>query len=93
MRISEERDVFRKGYRQQWSSEVFRVVKQSPRDPVVYKIEDLRGEPVIGSFYELELQKVSAPEARELEAALKRGRERRERPLQYYVEQRGYLVE
>jgi hypothetical protein len=89
VRISEERDVFRKGYKQGWSREVYRVIKCSPRDPVVYKLEDLAGEPLIGSFYELELQKVSAPATEEIEKAL-RNRRNNARDLQYFVRYKGY---
>jgi Chromo (CHRromatin Organisation MOdifier) domain len=89
VRISEERAVFKKGYTQGWSSEVYRVVKQSPRDPVVYKLEDLSGEPVIGSFYETELQKVVKPESWEIEQILKTRRTDK-RGLEYYVKFKGY---
>jgi len=93
VRISEEHDVFRKGYKQRWSKEVYRVIKQSPRDPVVYKLEDLQGEPLVGSFYEPELQKVVAPETWEIEEVLKSRQRRRPRgahSLEYYVKFRGY---
>jgi len=70
VRISETRTVFRKGYRQRWTNEVFRVFKQSPRSPVVYRLEDLAGKPLVGSFYEQELQKVSEPAVKEIERIL-----------------------
>jgi len=89
VRISEERDVFRKGYRQGWSREVYRVVKCSPRDPVVYKLEDLAGEPLIGSFYEAELQKVAEPSAGEVAEVL-RNRRNNARGLQYFIKYKGY---
>jgi hypothetical protein len=85
VRISVERDVFRKGYKQRWTSEVFRVVKQSPRDPVVYKLEDLDGEPIIGSFYEPELQRVSEPT--EIQ---RRWSKPSDRDLDFYIRRRGY---
>jgi hypothetical protein len=89
VRISEERDVFRKGYKQGWSREVYKVVKQSPRDPVVYKLEDLSGEPLIGSFYEPELQKVSEPQVWEVEEIF-RTRRTDKRGLEYFVKFKGY---
>jgi Integrase core domain len=89
VRISEERGAFRKGYKQGWSHEVYRVVKCSPRDPVVYKLEDLAGDPLIGSFYEPELQKVSPPPPEEVAAAL-RNRRNNARDLQYFVKYKGY---
>jgi hypothetical protein len=90
VRISEERDVFRKGYKQGWSREVYRIVKRSPRDPVVYKLEDLGGEPLIGSFYEPELQKVSEPEDAAEVARVLQARRNNARGLQYFVKYKGY---
>jgi ribosomal protein S17 len=85
VRLSEERGVFRKGYKQRWTEEVFRVVKQSARDPVVYRLEDLSGEPLIGSFYEFELQKVSKPTT-----VKPKKTDKRERGLEHFVKNRGY---
>jgi hypothetical protein len=99
VRLSEERRVFQKGYKQRWTEEVYRIVKQSSRDPVVYRLEDLTGEPLIGSFYELELQRVSKPESEGIDRALKDQQEEPERPrqlpkgehdLEFYVKRRGY---
>jgi hypothetical protein len=94
VRLSEERTAFRKGYKQQWTNEVFKVVKQSLRDPVVYRLESLDGEPVIGSFYEQELQRVVKPETWEIEAILdarrKRMGSRGDRNLEYFVKFKGY---
>jgi hypothetical protein len=95
VRLSEERGVFRKGYKQRWTGEVFRVTKQSPRDPVVYRLEDLKGEPLVGSFYELELQRVSKPETEAIDKqqqqeAPEQRRTPRERGIEYFIKFRGY---
>jgi hypothetical protein len=98
VRLSEERGVFRKGYKQRWTEEVFRVIKQTPRDPVVYKVEDLKGEPLVGSFYEVELQRVSKPVATILDnhhqQQIPEENRRRlppgERGIEYYIKFRGY---
>ena len=45
VRITEYKNIFTKGYTQNWSEQVF----------VVSKISDLNGEPLTGSFYEREL--------------------------------------
>jgi transposase InsO family protein len=88
VRFTEVRDVFRKGYRQGWSKEVYVVDKQSPRDPVVYRLKDLEGEDVIGSFYERELQKVPKPQTWEIEKIIaSRGQER---DLEYFVKFKNY---
>jgi hypothetical protein len=103
VRLSEERKVFQKGYKQRWTEEVYRIVKQSSRDPVVYRLEDLTGEPLIGSFYELELQRVSKPESEGIDKILQDQKQQQqeeserprqlpkgERDLEFYVKQRGY---
>ena len=52
-----QRRVFDKGYTPNWTEEVFVVDKVIPTKPVTYKIIDLLGEEIEGSFYEKELQK------------------------------------
>ena len=58
VRISKyKRRVFDKGYTPNWTEELFVVDKVMLTKPVTYKIVDLLGEKVEGSFYEKELQK------------------------------------
>ena len=59
IRISKyKRRVFDKDYTPNWTEEVFSVVNEIlPTKPVTYKIVDLMGEEIKGSFYEQELQK------------------------------------
>jgi len=93
VRISETRTVFRKGYRQRWTNEVFHIFKQSPRTPVVYKLKDLTGHPLVGSFYEHELQKVSEPEQNlQNTSSSVTGRYDRKggRDIDFFVKFRGY---
>ena len=52
-----KRKVFDKGYTPNWTEEVFVVDEILLTKPVTYKIVDLLGEKVKGSFYEKELQK------------------------------------
>ena len=52
-----KRPVFDKGYTPNWTEEVFVVDKVMLTKPVTYRIVDLLGEKVEGSFYEKELQK------------------------------------
>lgn len=58
VRISKLKGVFDKKYEQSFTDEVFTVSDCIPRIPPVYKLKDYDGEPVQGSFYEQELQKV-----------------------------------
>ena len=55
-RISKYKSTFTKCYEANFSEELFKVVKVMRGDPNVYEIEDLEGEPIIGKFYEEELQ-------------------------------------
>ena len=56
VRISKyKRNVFDKGYTPNWTEEVFIVDKIQYTNPTTYKLRDLRGEDIQGSFYEPEL--------------------------------------
>ena len=58
VRISKyKRKVFDKGYTPNWSEEVFTVDEIQHTNPITYKLKDLRGEDIQGSFYEPELLK------------------------------------
>lgn len=57
VRITKKKDVFENKYGRNWTREIFTVVRVANTVPVTYKIEDLDGEEIIGSFYERELQR------------------------------------
>ena len=57
VRISKYKNIFAKGYTQNWSEEVFVVSKIKNTVPWTYVANDLSGEEITGSFYEKELQK------------------------------------
>ena len=71
VRISKYKNIFAKGYTQNWSEEVFVVSKIKNTVPSTYVINDVNGEPITGSFYEKELQKTSQEKFR-IENVLKR---------------------
>ena len=50
-RISKYKNIFTKGYTQNWSEEVFIISKVKNTIPRTYVICDLNGEPITGSFY------------------------------------------
>ena len=52
VRISKYKNIFAKGYTQNWSEEVFVVSKIKDTVLWTYVISDLNGEPIAGSFYE-----------------------------------------
>ena len=82
-RISKHKNVFAKGYTQNWSEEGFVVSKIKNTVPWTYAISALNGEPMAGSFYEKELQKTSQEKFR-IEKVLKR------KGNKLYVKWKGY---
>ena len=61
VRISKYKGKFEKGYAANWSEEMFTIHEVHPSDPPVYRLRDDLGEMLEGTFYEMELQKVSVP--------------------------------
>ena len=59
VRISKKKALFEKGYTTRWTEEIFTITKIKRTSPVTYKIADLNGEEIDGTFYEPELQKTS----------------------------------
>ncbi|KAI1690602.1 putative uncharacterized transposon-derived protein F54H12.3 [Ditylenchus destructor] len=59
VRMSYEKGKFTKGYAQAFTDEIVEVDKALPGNPAIYRIKDLKGEPMDARFYEEELQKVS----------------------------------
>ena len=62
VRVSKYKGTFEKGYETNWSEEVFTVHEVHPSEPPVYRLRDDLGDVLDGTFYELELQKVSVPD-------------------------------
>ena len=58
VRITRYRNKFYRGYYQQWTPEHFTISKVIYSSPIRYQLTDLNGEPIAGSFYEMELQPV-----------------------------------
>ena len=52
VRISKYKNTFPKGYTPNWSEEVFVIKKVKNTVPWTYVINDLKGEEIIGTFYE-----------------------------------------
>ena len=61
VRVSKYKGTFEKGYETNGSEEVFNVHEVHPSEPPVYRLRDDLGDVLDGTFYELELQKVSVP--------------------------------
>ena len=71
VRISKYKNIFAKGYTPNWSEEVFVIKKVKNTVPWTYVINDLKGEEIMGTFYEKELQKTSQDQFR-IEKVIKR---------------------
>ncbi len=78
VRISYLRNLFQREYDQKWTGEVFTIHKRWPREGIpVYELYDYGNDPVVGTFYEPELQAVTfdAEQPFKIEKVLKtRGR-------------------
>ncbi|KAK5637971.1 hypothetical protein RI129_012266 [Pyrocoelia pectoralis] len=72
VRISKFKSIFAKGYTSNWSSELFKIIKVQITNPVTYLLEDMKGKPILGGFYEQELQKVKYPDVYLVEKVLRR---------------------
>ena len=57
VRITKKKKVFEKGYTTRWTEEIFTITEVQNTNPVTYKLTDLQGEEIKGTFYEPELQK------------------------------------
>jgi hypothetical protein len=58
VRISRVKNVFEKGYTNNFTEEVFKIIEVDKKEyPYLYQLEDLLNEKIKGKFYEEELQK------------------------------------
>ena len=71
VRISKYKNIFAKGYVQNWSEEIFIIKKIKNTVSWTYVVNVLNGEKIIGTFYENELQKTDKKEFR-IEKVLKK---------------------
>ena len=90
VRIVSHRMIFRKAYEGGWSEEIFKVIQRIPRNPPVYKLEDLMGEVLEGTFFGKELQKVTHDEDLFIVDKVLKQRRRRDGRIEYLVSWRGY---
>lgn len=72
VRISKYKSLFAKGFTANFSTELFKVIKVNITNPTTYLLEDLNGQPIMGSFYELELLKTKYPDIYLVEKVLKK---------------------
>ncbi|GFV68135.1 uncharacterized transposon-derived protein F54H12.3 [Trichonephila clavipes] len=76
------------GYEQNWRRELFIVFEIVQRIPIVYRLKDLQGEEIKGTYYEAELQKVVDSGFYPVENVIK---QRKRRGItEYFVKFLGY---
>ncbi|WAR21308.1 YMD3-like protein [Mya arenaria] len=91
VRISHLKSAFTRAYDETYSGELFRVHTRYHRGLLpIYRLNDLQDEPIKGTFYESELQKVrvNADQTWKLEKVLKR--RGKGRNMQYFVKWNYY---
>lgn len=89
VRLSIEKTTFQKRYDQLWTEEIFTVTHVINMIPIVYKIEDYSKEPIKGTFYNEELQKVDEPDTYSIERIIRKKRNA-DGTISCLVKWRGY---
>jgi hypothetical protein len=72
VRISMTKEPFSRGYKQKFTEELFRIKNKIPSDPPRYRLEDLLGEDIKGSFYAQDLQKFHLKDTSEVSFKIER---------------------
>ena len=71
VRINKTKGTFDKGYLPNWTQELFQILAVvKTQTPITYKIKDLEGELVEGTFYSHELQRVEKDQIYEIDSVL-----------------------
>ena len=83
VRISKYKSIYAKFYTPNWSEEVFVIKKVKNAVPCTYVIKDIKGEEIVGTFYEKDLQKENQKEFR-FEKVIKRKGDK------LYIKWKGY---
>ena len=55
VRVPDKRNIYSKGYTTNWNSELFKIQKINPTNPITYTLEDENNEQIAGKYYEQEL--------------------------------------
>jgi hypothetical protein len=86
------KEPFSRGYKQKFTEELFRVKNKIPSDPPRYRLEDLMGEGIKGSFYAEDLQKFHLKDTSEIAFKIEKilGERRVGRRKYKLVKWRGY---
>ena len=88
VRLSLRKRLFKKGYKMNWTEEIFQITCQLSRTPVLYTVQDLLERPIKGTFYEEEFQKVKCPDIFRIGKVLKKCTKNKK--MEYLVCWSGY---
>ena len=88
VRLSLWKCLFKKGYKMNWTEEIFQITRQLSRTSVVYPVQDLLERPIESTFYEEELQQVKRPDIFRIEKVLKK--RTKNKKTEYLVRWSGY---
>ena len=90
VRISKDKGVFEKGSTENWSEEVFKVIKtkKTPQG-YIYRLEDLDGEDLTSIFYHWEVQKTDKPDLLDIKV-LKTRINPKTKKKEFFVRWKGY---
>ena len=69
---SKFKTIFEKSCTSNWSIEIFYIVKTQHTNPATYLLKDYQEKPIVGGFYEHELQRVSNPDVSLVEKILRK---------------------
>lgn len=72
VRISKYKGIFEKGYTNNWSFEIFQILKVQNTIPITYLLQDYNKEHIAGGFYQYELHSVANPDVYLIKKILKR---------------------
>ncbi|KAK9744508.1 hypothetical protein QE152_g7667 [Popillia japonica] len=72
VRLNKHKTIFEKGYLPNWTTELFKITKANITNAATYMLEDMQGKPILGSFYEQELQKAEHADVYLVEKVIKR---------------------
>ncbi|KAL6418277.1 hypothetical protein ACFW04_012230 [Cataglyphis niger] len=70
IRVSKCKTIFEKDYTPNWTTEVFKIFKVQPTNPVTYLLEDYREKSIAGAFYKYELRRANYPDVYLVEKVL-----------------------
>jgi transposase InsO family protein len=91
VRIAKEKGTFAKGYETNWSKELFTIDREFGSFPLpLYILKDLNKKPIVGRFYEHELQKVTVTPDRLYQIDKILDTKGRGRSQRYLVKWKGY---